>query len=63
MSMQIAATLTGKPLGLIELLCGADGRARVNDRPVLAIRYQLAAAEDRAAWSNLLAALIARSGC
>ena len=39
MIMQIpATTLTGEPLGMVELLRGADGRARVNDRPVLAIR-------------------------
>jgi hypothetical protein len=39
MTMQIpATTLADEPLGLVELLRGADGRARVNGQPVLAIR-------------------------
>jgi hypothetical protein len=37
--MQIdATTLDGEPLGLIELARSADGRARVNDQPVVAMR-------------------------
>jgi hypothetical protein len=39
MTMQIpATTLTGEPLGLVELVCGANGRARVNDQLVVAMR-------------------------
>jgi hypothetical protein len=39
MTMQIAATtLDGEPLGLIELVRTADGRARLNDQLVVALR-------------------------
>ena len=37
--MQIAATtLDGEPLGLVELMRAADGRARLNDQRAVALR-------------------------
>jgi hypothetical protein len=39
MTMQLpATTLDGQPLSMVELVRSADGRARVNDQLVLAMR-------------------------